>query len=85
MHTRARLVELFARLPHILRIRTVGHFIPELIGVTQQLSLLVAQSLELSLDLTALLGLLRRLQRRLQFAKSLVEIFLSPSELTKAI
>ncbi len=81
----AALFDLLARLGHPLLVLLLLHALAQLVGVAEDLPLLVAEPFELPLDLGAGLGRLGRLEGRLELLEPLVEVPLALGQLAEAV
>ena len=81
----AALLDLLPRLGHPLLVLLALHPLAQLVGVAEDLLLLVAEPLELALDLLAGLLRLRRLEGRLQLLEPLVEVALPLGQLAEPV
>ena len=81
----AALFDLLAGLGHPLLVLLALHPLAELVGVAEDLLLLVAEPLELALELLAGLGRLGRLEGRLELLEPLVQVVLALGQLAEAV
>ena len=77
----AALLDLLAGLGHAFAVLLVLHPLLQLVGVAEDLLLLVAEPLELPLDLLLGLLVLRRLEGRLQLLEAVVQVGLALGQL----
>jgi hypothetical protein len=80
-----RLFEVLAGLRHPLVVLRLLHLLAELVGVAEDLLLLLAEPLKLPLDLLALLLGLRLLEGRLEFPRPLVQVGLPAGQIAEPV
>ena len=83
-HVFASLFQTLARLGHLFLVFRLLHPFVQLVGLAQQVLLLVPKPLELTLDFFPLLFRLCFFECRLQLSKFFVQVFLAASEFTQA-
>ena len=81
----AALLDLLSRIRHALAIFLLFHALPQLVGIAQDLLLLIPEPFELPFDLLLGLSGLGRLERRLQFLEPLVDVRLALGQLAQPI
>ena len=81
----ASLGKLFGRLRHSLLVFRRLHPFREFVDFTEQILLLIAKSLQLSLNFLPLLLAVDLLQRGLQLRDLLIEVFLASGEVTETV
>ena len=84
-HVLASLFQLFGCLRHVLLVLGLLHSLGKLIGLTQQILLLITQPLQLPLVLLFFFLRFGFFQSRLQLRKLFVQVLLTPCQLTKPI